>query len=534
MTGASWFVRARLLIGELAQTGLAQIGARGVPDAPALPLRDPWPGDPARGARIMRGEFDELGGACAIGPGHWQGAGGSELVQAALLGFGWLRDLRALGSDGARARARALVSDWLSAADLPLLARSAAVMGTRITAWLAHYDFFAASADDGFRQRLMARLLADARALLVQIPANYADGRALAALKGLAAAVTAFPEQEAFLRRLLKYLPQELDRQILPDGMHAERSVGAHLQALQHLIEIRAMLQSAQVPPVTGLTPAIERMAAALRMLRHGDGSLALFNGTVEYPNALMEQVLTQAGRAARAMMALEQAGFARLQAGRSVVIADCGVPPPPGRDRFAHAGTLSFEFSAGRERIIANCGALPGAGGDWHDALRTTAAHSTLVIADTNSAELTATGLGRRPSLVTALRQDSGGTQWLEMTHDGYQRTLGILHHRRLQLSPSGDELRGEDIMEGAAPYGAIVRFHLHPNVQASMQQDREGILLRLPQGGFWRFSATGLLGIEESIHFGSSEPRRSEQLIVQIPSDGPQSVRWDFTRLG
>ena len=26
-----------------------------VPDAPALPVRDPWPGDPARGARLLRG-----------------------------------------------------------------------------------------------------------------------------------------------------------------------------------------------------------------------------------------------------------------------------------------------------------------------------------------------------------------------------------------------------------------------------------------------------------------------------------------------
>ncbi len=533
MTGANWFTRARLLVGELAQVG-RHLGGRGVPDAPALPVRDPWPGDPARGSRIMRGEFDERGGACPIGPGLWHGSGASELVHASLLGFSWLRDLRALGSDGARAKARALAQDWLSSGDLPPLARSATVAGTRITAWLAHYDFFAASADDGFRQRLMARLLSDARALLVQIPADYADGRALAALKGLAAAATAFPDQEAILRRLLKFLPQELERQMLPDGMHAERSPGAHLQALQNLIEIRAMLQSAQVPPVSGLTPAIERMAAALRMLRHGDGSLALFNGTVEYPHALIEQVLTQAGRASRAIMALEHGGFARLQAGRSVLIADCGAPPPPGRDRHAHAGTLSFEFSSARERIITNCGALPGASGDWHDALRTTAAHSTLVIADTNSAELAATGLGRRASQVSALRQDSGGAQWLEMSHDGYQRTLGILHHRRLQLSPSGDELRGEDIMEGTAPYGAIVRFHLHPNVQASLQQDREAILLRLPQGGFWRFSGTGLLGIEESIHFGGSEPRRSEQLTVHIPSDGPQSVRWDFTRMG
>ena len=57
----------------------------------------------------------------------------------------------------------------------------------------------------------------------------------------------------------------------------------------------------------------------------------------------------------------------------------------PRGADRFAHAGTLSFEMSVGRDRLIVNCGAAPAAEADWRDALRATAAHSTLVPADTN-----------------------------------------------------------------------------------------------------------------------------------------------------
>ena len=32
-----------------------------VPDAPARAFRDLWPGDAARGARLMRGEFETAG-----------------------------------------------------------------------------------------------------------------------------------------------------------------------------------------------------------------------------------------------------------------------------------------------------------------------------------------------------------------------------------------------------------------------------------------------------------------------------------------
>ena len=192
------------------------------------------------------------------------------------------------------------------------------VAGARITAWLGHYDFFAATADDAFRQRLMARLVSDARSLSAALPAEELDARALTALKGLIAAAVALPEHVGFLTRALRFLPQEIARQVLPDGCHVERSPAAQLAALQDLTEIRALLQAAQTQPPPALTSAIERMAPALRVMRHGDGGLALFNGSKEESSSLIDLALTQAGRGGRGPSALTDGGFQRLQAGRS------------------------------------------------------------------------------------------------------------------------------------------------------------------------------------------------------------------------
>ena len=300
-------------------------------------------------------------------------------------GFTWLRDLRALGTDAARGRARALIADWIAQPASPLMRRPD-VAGARLAAWLGHWDFFAASADDVFRTRMMTRLVADARALAADLPAEQLDARALTALKGLIAAAVALPDQASFLTRALRFLPQEITRQVLPDGCHAERSPAAQLAALQDLVEIRALLQAAQAQPPAALGTAIERMGPALRAMRHGDGGLALFNGSKEDQAALIEAVLTQAGRSGRSPVSLTEGGFQRMQAGRTVMLIDCGRPPPPGVDRLSHAGTLSLELSVGRERVIVNCGAAPAAGPQWRDATRATAAHSTLTIADTNS----------------------------------------------------------------------------------------------------------------------------------------------------
>jgi uncharacterized heparinase superfamily protein len=506
-----------------------------VPDAPAHPARDPWPGDVTRGANLLKGELAAGGASITLRPGDFDDLKGPESLLVLAHSFTWLRDLRALGTDGARMRARALVAEWIATSFRDRLPERPDVMGARIAAWLGHYDFFAASADDGFRQKLMARLVADAKMLSAALPAEALDARALTAVKGLVAAAVALPDHNAFLSRALRLLPQEIGRQILPDGMHCERSPAQHMAALQDLTEIRAWLQAAQATPPTALQVAIERMSPALRMLRHGDGGLALVNGTKEETATLVEQVLAQAGRAGRVPQSLPDGGFQRLQAGRSTLLMDCGAPAPPKLDRLAHAGTLAFELSIGRERLIVNCGAAPAAGDAWRDACRATAAHSTLIIADTNSSELRPIGLARRPEIVEVSRQDSQqGAFWLDASHDGYRRPFGAIHRRRLYMSESGEDIRGEDVVESTNPHSFAVRFHLHPTVDASTQQDGETVLLRLPSGGGWRLRAEGArIGIEESIYLGGAEPRRCEQVVLTAFADGPQVVKWGLMKI-
>ncbi len=526
-----------------------------VPDAPARAFRDLWPGDANRGARLMRGEFEVHGTARRLEPAAegqargaegWDEAAGSITWRAAAHGFAWLRDLRALGTDAARLRARDLTEDWLARGSDQELAQAPEVAAARISAWLGHWDFVAATAEDGFRRRLLVRLAQDARGVVASLPAEALHRGALVTLKGAMAAAVAL-EEEAWMNRALRFLPGELERQFHPDGGHVERSPGQLMAAIQDLIEIRNLLHGAGINAPAVLATVLERAGQALRLFRHGDGGLALFNGTREEGAAQVDLVLTQGQARGRAPMLLEESGFHRLQAGRTLVIADTG-PPPPGRardvgsglprgaDRFAHAGTLSFEMSVGRDRVIVNCGAAPAAEGEWRDALRATAAHSTLVLAETNSSELKEEGLGRRPERVEADRHEAGGAQWLEASHDGWRKPFGAVHRRRLYLAETGDDLRGEDIVEmqeAGTPIPAfLVRFHLHPAVVASPVQDGEGVLLRLPSGHGWRLRAKGAkVAVEESVYLGG-EARRTQQIVLQA-EPGEDTIQWAINRV-
>lgn len=530
MAGTSLLRGARLILARLPSFKMA-----GVPDAPALPIRDPWPGDAARGARLMRGELEVGAAGRRLQPGLWADQSGSPLTRAAAHAFTWLRDLRALGTDGARLRARQLLADWISTPHLDPIATRPDVSGARIAAWLGQFDFIAASADDQFRHRLMTRLVADARTLAARLPTEEMDARALTALKGLVAAAVALPEHNHLLTRALRFLPQEISRQVLPDGTHAERSPAAQMAALQDLTEIRALLQAAQVPPPAALTTAIDRLAPALRVLRHADNGLALFNGSREESPNLIDLVLAQAGRGGRAPSSLTEGGFYRLQAGRTLLLVDAGAPPGPGLDRTSHAGTLSFEMSVGRDRVIVNCGAAPAAGDDWQDAVRATAAHSTVTISDTNSAELRLGGLGRRPETVEAHRQEANGAHWLDISHDGYRLPFEATHYRRLYVSESGEDVRGEDAIDAPAGVSYSIRFHLHPSVTATLETDPDAVLLRLHSGAFWRLRADGVRpALEDSLYLGGTEPRPSRQVVLCAEADGPQQIKWAISRMG
>ena len=344
----------------------------------------------------------------------------------------------------------------------------------------------------------------------------------------------------------MRFLPDELERQFNADCGHIERSPTQHFLALQDLIEIRNLLHGAGVDAPPLLAAVLDRAAPALRLLRHADGGLALFNGSREEPATLIDLALTQSQARGRAPLALPDTGFHRLVASRTLVIADCGAPPsarreaapgglPHGADRLSHAGTLSFEMSVGKDRLIVNCGAAPAAEGEWRDAMRATAAHSTLILADTNSSELRPEGLGRRVEIVEADRQESNGAQWLEASHDGWVRQFGLRHRRRLYLSESGDDLRGEDVLEterDVAIPGFVVRFHLHPAVIASLQQDEQGVLLRLQSGAGWRLRVKGArVAIEESILL-AAEPRRSQQVALHV-EPGVASLQWAIGRV-
>ncbi|TCT11788.1 putative heparinase superfamily protein [Tepidamorphus gemmatus] len=506
--------------------------------------------DPTMAIDIYHGRFS-LAGSVAETAGESPFALKPPNVEwhRALHGFGWLRDLRAADTELARIQARALISDWMSLyGSWDAGVWDPVVTARRLISWFSHSPLVLKGADHAFYRRFMRSISRQTRHL-ARAGSEAPDGapKLLAAI-ALCYAGLCMHNRQRLLRQASRWLADELARQILPDGGHISRNPEVLIDLLLDLLPLRQTFAARDVAPPPALTSAIDRMMPMLRFFRHGDGTLAHFNGMgPTYPD-VMATLLAYDDARGRPVSGAPHSGYQRIEAGDVVVLIDTGPPPPPRLSREAHAGCLSFEMSAGLERIIVNCGVPPFGSRRWRTVSRSTAAHSTATLDDTSScrfasAAIVVDRLGpiilSGPRHVPVERRDEEIVS-VVASHDGYRGDFGIQHERRLTVSADGDRIEGEDIFSAiggraTADPTYAVRFHLHPQVRASRTRDGTHVVLALPSGSAWEFFAGGAeISIEESVYLGGVEgPRRSEQIVVHGRCRHVPRVSWRLRRI-
>jgi uncharacterized heparinase superfamily protein len=496
---------------------------------------DPWPGDPAHGRDMISGIFHFAGQTVVKDDLSWEPATASPEWLSELHSFEWLRNLRSVGGERARRMAREMVSTWFTRyPKYHALAWRPDITGARLKSWILFHDFFCASADDEFRRNYFASLTRQTLYLAKSLPGTLSGVPLMQALKGLAYTGLALEGGETHLEQAFNGILRQIREQILPDGGHISRSPQATFEFLQCLVDLRAALISAKMEMPEELQHAIDRIAPAVKFFRHGDGALAQFNGGQEGNAHLCETTLMHSGARGKAMPSMPHSGYERIVQGRSSAIMDTGLPLTSSYCDRAHAGLLSFEYSFGRDRVIVNCGTT-AVEGKWRRILRSTLAHSTLTADNRNSCQFDDEGrLSSRPG-VRARRQEDGDIALIEASHNGYVPRFGLTHRRCLRLQEQGDVLCGEDQLTGKSGVPFVVRFHLHPGIEASLNEDGNEVLLRARSGTGWRFKAAGVRPeIEESIYVGKGEsPLPSLQIVLTGQTAGAATtLGWEMRR--
>jgi uncharacterized heparinase superfamily protein len=510
--------------------------------------RDHVQGDRHRGDAILAGRFLLGGESVPINDLDFASLGIDGAAALQLQGFSWLRDLAASASREKGARvAEALAGRWLISHGTRVdEAWRPDLWGERILFWTAYAPYILSSRDAGYRSALLNTLARGARHLDANADKAKPGLERITAWSGLVAADLLVQGGVPRIARAEAGLARALSTAQFEDGGLISRT--PHEQVL--LVDRLGLLRGAYFAAKQSLPDSIEAAAAAALAALHGvtmgDGALSSWQGGNPGDSARLHALVEGCGLRARPLRQARGWGYHRLSALGTVLVIDAAAPPPAKVAASGSASTLAFEMSDGSQRLVVNCGgpaplptALPM---ELVEALRTTAAHSTLTLADNNSTAILADGsLGKGVEDVTVVRSEDNDCSRLEASHDGYAKGFGLVHKRSLMLGNDGKELRGADQMipkgrrkiRDAVPYA--IRFHLAPGVEATTTADGMGAILRSSGAPPWNFRCRGAnLGIEESLVIdGRGEAVPTTQLVIQgeVAAIGGD-VAWQFRR--
>ncbi|HHS89381.1 MAG TPA: heparinase, partial [Rhodobacteraceae bacterium] len=198
-----------------------------------------------------------------------------------------------------------------------------------------------------------------------------------------------------------------------------------------------------------------------------------------------------------------------------------------------------------------------------WRRAGRATASHSTLALDGRSSAQLGRRALvgGHERELLHGGPKDvrvqflvESGVYGLVAGHDGYLSSYGLTHIRRVEITPNGRSISGEDTLAAIEPadqkaFDAMmdrlnlqgvrfkVHFHLHPDVDAELDMGGAAVSMALKSGEIWvfRHDGTARLSLEPSVYLekGRLKPRATKQVVLSATAlEYATRIRWSLSK--
>ncbi len=272
----------------------------------------------------------------------------------------------------------------------------------------------------------------------------------------------------------LAHLPGQLDRQVLADGGHFERSPAYHCQVLGDLLDLRGLMSAAGVDELPGLDDAIERMRRWLGTMLMPNGDIPLFGDSGPIAPTRLK-VLGPTPRPQQRVVHLEDSGYVVCRPDdRWHVVCDVGAPCPPELPAHAQAGCLSFVASLDGEPVVVDTGTTTYVG-KRRSYERSTAAHNTIEIDDVDQTEVWGSFRAGRRAQPTVHEVADDSPIVVDASHDGYEHLAGApVHRRRFEIGPDGIVLR--DRIEGSGFHRAMSRVFLAPGIDAELTEDGIG----------------------------------------------------------
>ena len=326
----------------------------------------------------------------------------------------------------------------------------------------------------------------------------------------------------------------EIKEQILPDGGHFERS------PMYHTIMLECFLDVLDVLPPTHkahgvILPAVTQMADFLVSMTHPDGQLALFNDSTQEiaspPHEMLERVAGVSGHKAKKKTIFHDTGYYAFHGKEIYMIIDGGAVGPDHLMAHAHADVFSYELSIKSEQFIVDSGVYEYQKGAMRDYVRSTRAHNTVCVDDTDQVECwDSFRVARRWAPDNIVFASQGAQCRFDGIYGGYAHLIGdqIMHRRKVTVFEDKKQIQVDDLVDGVGVHRVESLIHLHPDV--SVEEWDDYILLSKNDVTCRLESNASSMSIESGWYCPKFGTRLSNEVIV-LEGDHQLPVHLSYT---
>jgi uncharacterized heparinase superfamily protein len=494
------------------------------------------PGDAERrlalASEVLQGRFTLLGERRDLGTPDWRRGYGSRLCnfhlqyQSFLVDLAWAAWLRP--DPRFTVRIGELVNSWIEGAgrgggD----AWSPYVLARRSANWIRTLLLAGDTLAPELHDRMTRSLHAQLRRLDRRVEYHLRGNHVLADLHALALGALFF-DGAAALRWRRERMPEfwaEFLAQVMPDGVHEERSPMYHAIVLGDALEVASFAQAVGFPLQAEVGDRLRRMTVALKLLSRPDGTLHQFNDSAHGQSQARRDLLDRAAHVLSVPdeepvgeWSLPDAGYwGVIRRDRTRLIVDAGRPGPVWQPGHAHCDMLSFELDVEGTPVIVDSGVAGYAGHPLREYVRSTRAHNTLAVDGREQSEVWSTFRMARQAQVLGARESGGGGDWSFEAACRHYHDASIVHRRVLHLV--GQRLVVTDRVEGAAGRLVSLWLHLHPALGARLERGRwvvegAGVHARLA------FEGAGALSLVAGAGTGPAQGWHCPAFGVAVPA--------------
>jgi len=490
-----------------------------------------WEGNKQNGSRILNGYLNYQGESFPLDDFLKNNA--SESWRDYLNSFLWLKDLSTLRTNESRIFFRNFLSNWLNKNKyFNEISWKEETVSKRMFSLLTNLSFYFDTANEDFQNRVARYIFVQTKFLFH----NYRfRKREIFTIKALILSSLCIKNLEKKFPTLIDDFQKLLQEDILEDGMHYKRSPSQHFFFLCSIIDIRNFLSNAKKPIPIQLNDKIDEMVNVLKFFRIADGQLSIFNEHDYIDSIKIENVIKKGGRKIKKIPSiLHSSGFHRVSKNKLTFLMDCGQPS----NANTYAGSLSFEFSHQKNKIVVNCGSPFINNKKWHEAMRSTAAHSTLNLDEVNSSDIFFNKINKtRKAQVWSEKYEENNLVWINSAHSGYRKLFGIVHNRKIHIDPLNLTIKGQDYL--AKPIKGnhniaknfYILFHIHPEIELNVTSSKKKVVLKLKNNIGWEFICSEpVLEIGEGIYLGDGVKKENSHILIRDSVIPNKKIKWLF----